>query len=80
MLRSEETYNDSISLSYAFNAIFLATVPLAVRRSGLSFEAIRIISLKIRLNAGAALFAWSTIGLKYGHEGLGKGRSKHDWN
>ena len=63
------TYNDSISVSYDFNAIFLITVPLLVRGSGLSFEAIRIISLNIRLKAGAALFALSTIGLQYRREG-----------
>ena len=59
------TYSDSISFLYTSSAIFLITVPLLVRGSGLSFEVIRIISLKIRLNAAAALLARSTTGLKY---------------
>lgn len=53
----------SITGAYNANAAFRITVPFAARGNGLSAEVKMIISLKIRLNAGAIWFASSTIGL-----------------
>lgn len=63
MLGSKQSYNASISASYSFSDACLITVLFGVRINGFSLEVIKIISLKIRLNVGAILFASSIIGL-----------------
>lgn len=61
--RVSMTHRALISGVYSTIAAFLATVPFPTRGKGLSGFATRIISMKIRLNAGATLFASSTKGL-----------------
>lgn len=55
-----EAYRASISDSYNFIVAFLVTVPFPARNMCLSLLVTRIISLKMRLYAGASLSASST--------------------
>lgn len=55
-----DTYSASISDPYNFIVAFLITVPFPARCIGFSLLVTKIISLKIRLNAGASLLASST--------------------
>jgi hypothetical protein len=54
-----DAYSASISDSYNFIVAFFITVPFPARNMGFSLLATKIISLKIRLNAGASLLASS---------------------
>jgi hypothetical protein len=55
-----DAHSASISDSYDFIVAFFITVPFPVRNIGFSLLVTKIISLKIRLNAGASLLASST--------------------
>lgn len=63
LLVNGRTYIDSISGAYKVIAALRSTVPFPARGKGLSAEANKIISLKIRLKAGALSFASSITGL-----------------
>lgn len=62
--RGHNTYSASISDSYNAIVAFFITVPFPARSMGLSLLVTKIISLKIRLNAGASLLASSTSRLE----------------